>query len=199
MSSKVIQGRVWAILALKTIMLILRDMGQRNKNWSIFDIWYSSVCSIEETNFRFDLTPSSRVIRGQRLVLIPFCLAWIYIPERLSGHYGVCRLSVRSSVRLCKLLVNSISAEPYEMYWFNYHYWFQLEKNHWWHYQRLNPAAGRWNHNLLVINAEIHCHVTRRDWSLRTALYEIRAIFVEMLLLLQNCIVQCWGFVTIVL
>ena len=50
MSSKVIQGRVWAILALKTIMLILGDMGQRNKNWSIFDIWYSSVCSIEQAS-----------------------------------------------------------------------------------------------------------------------------------------------------
>ena len=46
--------------------------GERNKNWSIFDIWYSSVCSIEETNFRFDRTPSARVMRGQRLVLIPF-------------------------------------------------------------------------------------------------------------------------------
>ena len=47
------------------------------------------------------------------------------------------------------------------------------KKNHWRHYQRLNPATGRWNHNLLVINAEIHCHVTRRDWRLRTALYQI--------------------------
>ena len=37
----VIQGHsrsFMGILALKTIMLILGDMGQRNKNWSIFDI-----------------------------------------------------------------------------------------------------------------------------------------------------------------
>ena len=110
-------------------------------------------------------------MRGQRLVLIPFCLAWIYIQERLSGHYGVRRLSVRPSVCANCLwtayLPNRMKCIDSTIITGS-----NLKKNHWWHYQRLNPAAGRWNHNLLVINAEIHCHVTRRDWSLRTALYK---------------------------
>ena len=39
MSSKVIQGRLWAIFALKTIMLTLGDMGQRKKVCQYSDIW----------------------------------------------------------------------------------------------------------------------------------------------------------------